>query len=64
MTIMATHLAIVLGAWRLRIRIDIDEPREAELRDADSRADAVPAHAAQPASVDAQIPRYAPWGRG
>jgi len=28
MTIMATHFAIVLGAWRLRIRIDIDEPRE------------------------------------
>ena len=28
MTILATHFAIVLGAWRLRIRIDIDEPRE------------------------------------
>lgn len=28
MTIMATHFAIVLGAWRLRIRIDIDEPRD------------------------------------
>jgi hypothetical protein len=28
MTIMATHFAIVLGAWRLRIRIDLDEPRE------------------------------------
>jgi hypothetical protein len=27
MTIMATHFALVLGAWRLRIRIDIDEPR-------------------------------------
>lgn len=27
MTILATHFAIVLGAWRLRIRIDIDEPR-------------------------------------
>jgi hypothetical protein len=31
MTIMATHFAVVLGAWRLRIRIDIDEPREAEI---------------------------------
>jgi len=27
MTIMATHFAIVLGAWRLRVRIDLDEPR-------------------------------------
>ncbi len=25
MTIMATHFALVLGAWRLRI--DLDEPR-------------------------------------
>jgi hypothetical protein len=28
MTIMATHFAIVLGAWRLRVRIDLDEPRK------------------------------------
>ena len=28
MTIMATHFAIVLGAWRLRVRIDLDEPRD------------------------------------
>ena len=28
MTIMATHFAIVLGAWRLRVRIDVDEPRD------------------------------------
>jgi hypothetical protein len=28
MTIMATQFALVLGAWRLRIRIDIDEPRD------------------------------------
>ena len=28
MTIMATHFAIVLGTWRLRVRIDLDEPRE------------------------------------
>ncbi|MBV9438558.1 MAG: hypothetical protein JOZ24_01055 [Candidatus Eremiobacteraeota bacterium] len=33
MTIMATHFALVLGAWRLRVRIDIDEPRESDLRD-------------------------------
>jgi hypothetical protein len=31
MTILATHFSIVLGAWRLRIRIDVDEPREADL---------------------------------
>lgn len=31
MTIMATHFAVVLGAWRLRIRIDIDEPRESTI---------------------------------
>ena len=24
---MATHFALVLGAWRLRVRIDLDEPR-------------------------------------
>lgn len=28
MTIFATHFALVLGAWRLRVRIDLDEPRE------------------------------------
>jgi hypothetical protein len=33
MTIMATHFAIVLGAWRLRVRIDLDEPRESEQKD-------------------------------
>jgi hypothetical protein len=27
-TIIATQFALVLGAWRLRVRIDIDEPRE------------------------------------
>ena len=37
-TIMATHLAIVLGAWRLRIRIDIDEPR-ADFVDSGTAAD-------------------------
>jgi hypothetical protein len=38
MTIMATHFAIVLGAWRLRVRIDLDEPRE-EACDAGTAAD-------------------------
>jgi hypothetical protein len=27
-TILATHFALVLGSWRLRVRIDIDEPRD------------------------------------
>ncbi|HEX3551484.1 MAG TPA: hypothetical protein VHT53_13955 [Candidatus Elarobacter sp.] len=31
---MATHFAIVLGAWRLRIRIDLDEPRASEIDEA------------------------------
>jgi|GEM_PF-2435175 len=37
MTILATHFAIVLGAWRLRVRIDLDEPRESQLGDEDDR---------------------------
>jgi hypothetical protein len=62
MTIMATHFAVVLGAWRLRIRIDIDEPRDAEL--AHERAPSLagapyngadPEHGARQAST---------WGRG
>lgn len=28
MTILATHFALVLGSWRLRVRIDVDEPRD------------------------------------
>ena len=28
MTILATHFSLVLGAWRLRVRIDVDEPRD------------------------------------
>jgi len=38
MTIMATHFAIVLGAWRLRVRIDLDEPRD-EAPDSGTAAD-------------------------
>jgi hypothetical protein len=46
MTIMATHFAIVLGAWRLRVRIDIDEPRESELRDEPAAAGIQPSNGA------------------
>jgi hypothetical protein len=48
MTIMATHFAVVLGAWRLRIRIDIDEPREDDIESGHVRDGTSPAnHAAQ-----------------
>ena len=57
MTIMATHFALVLGAWRLRVRIDIDEPRESELTE--SRDAAQPARA--PAPDDAL--RVPTWDR-
>ncbi|MBV8748637.1 MAG: hypothetical protein JO103_02870 [Candidatus Eremiobacteraeota bacterium] len=57
MTIMATHFAIVLGAWRLRVRIDLDEPREEELSEAPRRTTAA-APSAEPQ------PRVATWGRG
>jgi hypothetical protein len=57
MTIMATHFALVLGAWRLRVRIDIDEPRECELRDE------APPQASAPATHPA-FPQIATWGRG
>ena len=33
MTIFATNFGLVLGAWRLRIRIDLDEPLSEELDD-------------------------------
>ena len=58
MTIMATHFALVLGAWRLRVRIDLDEPRESELKDE---------HAQPPAGAPAThpaFPQIATWGRG
>ena len=57
MTIMATHFAIVLGAWRLRVRIDLDEPRESELKDERAAGAAVPA-------TPAAAPQIATWGRG
>jgi hypothetical protein len=58
-TIMATHFAIVLGAWRLRVRIDLDEPRESELKDE-------PAPQAQAAALATHpvFPQIATWGRG
>jgi hypothetical protein len=34
MTILATGFSLVIGAWRLRIRIDIDEPRAFEIDEA------------------------------
>jgi len=58
MTIMATHFAIVLGAWRLRVRIDLDEPRESEL--SEGRAQGQPS--APPAPAEAL--RVPTWGRG
>ena len=60
MTIMAAHFGITLGIWRLRLRIDIDEPRESELRD-----EAVPQPAVPPAAAPStEPPRTATWGRG
>lgn len=58
MTIMATHFAVVLGAWRLRVRIDIDEPRESELSDEPSTV----ARHATPAAGDDAL-RVPTWGR-
>jgi hypothetical protein len=61
MTILATHFSLVLGAWRLRVRIDLDEPREADVDEsstprqhADERANA----------AQRDLPSFAPWGRG
>lgn len=62
MTIMATHFAVVLGAWRLRIRIDIDEPREAELSEDRAPAAGHAPHAC--AAAHAVPPQAATWGRG
>jgi uncharacterized protein YjlB len=59
MTIMATHFALVLGAWRLRIRIDLDEPRESELKDERAPQAQVAAPATHPV-----YPQIATWGRG
>ena len=50
MIIFATHFAIVLGAWRLRVRIDLDEPRDADERDEREAAPRACATASNPAS--------------
>jgi hypothetical protein len=55
---MATHFAVVLGAWRLRVRIDVDEPRESEF---DDERTVSREHAAQ---AGHQLPHVATWGRG
>ena len=59
MTIMATHFALVLGAWRLRVRIDLDEPRESELTDERAPQPQAGAPATHPV-----YPQIATWGRG
>jgi DNA-binding protein H-NS len=65
MTILAAHFGITLGIWRLRVRIDLDEPRESKLREqpAPERAGAESAGAA-PAPAYVTPPRGATWGRG
>jgi hypothetical protein len=61
MTILATHFTIVLGAWRVRLRLDVDEPREAEL---DGERAQGTAHAADAYAPVQPPPHYAGWGRG
>lgn len=61
MTILATHFSVVLGAWRIRLRLDIDEPREDALDDATPTA---PIPAAAERSAGRASDRVAPWGRG
>lgn len=56
MTILATHFSLVLGAWRLRVRIDIDEPR-----DEPERREQPPAHDGWPTAPPIG---YATRGRG
>ena len=62
MTIVATHFSMVLGAWRLRIRLDIDEPREAELNDDRTPATAHGSGAYN--GAQAVPPQVTSWGRG
>jgi hypothetical protein len=61
MTILATHFSLILGAWRLRVRIDLDEPREADID-----ASAAPRrHADESAAIPQRdLPTFAPRGRG
>ncbi|MEA2719100.1 MAG: hypothetical protein QOJ39_964 [Candidatus Eremiobacteraeota bacterium] len=62
MTIVATHFSIVLGAWRLRIRLDIDEPRESELNGERATAAAYGPDACD--AAQAVPPHVTSWGRG
>jgi hypothetical protein len=57
MTIMATHFTIVLGAWRFRLRFDIDEPRESELAETQAQP-----QSAAPAPPNETL-RVPTWGR-
>ena len=61
MTIFASHFALVLGAWRLRIRIDLDEPRESELEE--RQAPAAHRHDA-PQAASREMPSFSPRGWG
>ena len=66
MTIMAAHFGITLGIWRLRVRIDVDEPRECELREqpAPDNAGAGGSAGAPSAAAYVAPPHGATWGRG
>ena len=61
MTIMATHFAIVLGAWRLRIRIDLDEPRAAALDSGTLADDRAHAAAGMPQRARPAASTASPW---
>lgn len=66
MTIMAAHFGITLGIWRLRVRIDVDEPRESELREQPVPERAAAAESAGGPGTAAYVapPPGATWGRG
>lgn len=61
MTILATHFSLVLGAWRLRVRIDLDEPREAGCDESATRRRRADESAG---AVRRDLPTFAPRGRG
>jgi len=61
MTILATHFAVVLGAWRLRVRIDLDEPRDADLEE---RAAAREPHREADPAARRELPTFIPRGSG
>jgi hypothetical protein len=61
MTIFATHFNLVLGAWRLRVRIDLDEPRDADLEE---RASASEPHRESEPAARRDLPTFIPRGSG